>query len=177
MDFTDLNKAYLKDSFPLPRIDQLVEATSGHALLSFMDAYLGYNQIPMHVPNQEHTSFITERGLYYYKVMSFGLKNTRATYQHLINIMFREQIGKIMEVYVEDMLVKSKTAANHVTHLSDTFTVLRKYRMKLNPLKYAFGVAFGKFLGFMVNYRGIKTNPEKIKALIDMQPPSKTKKV
>ena len=76
MDFTDLNKAYQKDNFPLPRIDQLVDATSGYALLSFMDAYLGYNQIPMHVPNQEHTSFIIDHKLYYYKVMSFGLRNT-----------------------------------------------------------------------------------------------------
>ena len=75
MDFTDLNKACLKDSFPLPRINQLVDVTLGHALLSFMDAYSGYNQIPMHVPDQEHTSFITDRGLYCYKVMSFSLNN------------------------------------------------------------------------------------------------------
>ena len=81
MDFTDLNKACLNDSFPLPRIDQLVNATSRHQLFSFMDAYSGYNQIPMHVPDQEHTSFITDCGLYYYKVMPFGLKNTGATYQ------------------------------------------------------------------------------------------------
>ena len=79
VDFTDLNKACLKDSFLLPRINQLVDATSGHALLSFMDAYSGYNQILMHVPNQEHISFITDRGLYYYKVMLFGLQNTEAT--------------------------------------------------------------------------------------------------
>ena len=80
VDFTNLNKACLKDSFPLPRIDQLVDATSGNQLLSFMDAYSGYNQIPMHIPNQEHTSFITDRGLYCYKVMPFGLKNAGATY-------------------------------------------------------------------------------------------------
>ena len=75
MDFTDLNKACPKDSFPLPRIDQLVDATSSQALLSFMDTYSGYNQILIHVPDQEHTSFITDRGLYCYKVMLFGLKN------------------------------------------------------------------------------------------------------
>ena len=75
VDFTDLNNACPKDSFLLPRIDQLVDATSEHQLLSFMDAYLGYNQILMHVPDQEHTSFITDRGLYCYKVMPFGLKN------------------------------------------------------------------------------------------------------
>ena len=75
MDFTNLNKAYPKDSFSLPRIDQIIDATSRHALLSFMDAYSGYNQIPMYVPNQEHTSFIIDSKLYYYKVMSFSLKN------------------------------------------------------------------------------------------------------
>ena len=95
----------------------------------------------MHVPDQEHTSFITDRRLYYYKVMSFGLKNAEATYQHLINMMFKKQIGKTMEVYVDDMLIKSKTAADHVAHLSDTFVVLRKYQMKLNLLKCAFRVA------------------------------------
>ena len=162
MDFTDLNKACLKDSFPLPRIDQLVDTTSRHTLLNFMDAYSRYNRIPMHVPDQEHTSFITNHRLYCYKVMSFGLKNARATYQRLVNMMFKEQIGKIMEVYVDDMLVKLKTAADHVVHLFDTFVVLRKYRMKLNSLKCVFEVASGKFLGFMVNHRGIKVNPEKI---------------
>ena len=165
------------DSFPLPRIDQLVDATSGHALLSFMDAYSGYNQIPMHVPDQEHTSFIKNHGLYCYKVMPFGLKNAGATYQHLANMMFKEQIGKTMEVYVDNMLVKSKTTVDHVAHLFNTFTVLRKYRMKLNPLKCVLGVASGKFLGFMVNHRGIEVNLEKIRALIDIWSPNKTNEV
>ena len=137
-------------------------------MLSFMDAYLGYNQIPMRVPDQEHTSFFINRRLYCYKVMSFSLKNARATYQHLVNMMFKEQIGKTMEVYVDDMLVKSKTVTDHITHLSDTFAILRKYLMKLNLLKCTFGVASRKFLSFMVNHRGIKVNPEKIQAFIDM---------
>ena len=81
VDFIDLNKACLKDSFSLPRIDQLVDATLVHQLLSFMDAYSGYNQVTMHVLDQEHTSFIMDHYLYYYKVMPFGFKNARATYQ------------------------------------------------------------------------------------------------
>ena len=113
----------------------------------------------MHVPDQEHTSFIIDRGLYYYKVMPFGLKKARATYQHLVNMMFKEQIGKTMEVYVDDMLVKSKVASDHVAHLAEMFKILRAYCMKLNPLKCAFDVASGKFLGFMVNQRGIEDNP------------------
>ena len=131
----------------------------------------------MHILDQEHTFFITDHGLYCYKIMSFGLKNTRATYQCLFNMMFKEQIGRTMEVYVDDMLIKSKTAADHVVHLSETFVVLRRYRIKLNLLKYAFWVASGKFLGFMVNHWGIEANLEKIQALIDMQSPSKMKEI
>ena len=128
-----------------------MDATSGNQLLNFMDAYSGYNQIPMLILDQEHTSFIIDRGLYWYKVMSFGLKNAGVTYQCLVNMMFKEQIGKTMEVYVDDMLVKSKAAWDHVTYLAEMFKILRVYRMKLNPLKCAFGVYSGKFLGFMAN--------------------------
>ncbi|XP_022159205.1 uncharacterized protein LOC111025624 [Momordica charantia] len=103
--FTSLNKACPKDSFPLPRIDQLVDATAGHELLSFMDAYSRYNQIRMHVPDQEHTDFVTDQGLYCYNVMPFGLKNAGATYQRMVNMMFVKQIGRNMEVYVDDMFV------------------------------------------------------------------------
>ena len=177
IDFTNLNKACPKDSFPLPRIDQLVDATAGHALLSFMDAYSGYNQIPMYPPNEEHTSFITDRGLYCYKVMPFGLRNAGATYQRLVNKIFAKLIGKSMEVYVDDMLVKSREAVDHIAALNDTFEILRKYKMRLNPLKCAFGVGSGKFLGFMVNERGIEANPDKIQALLDMQSPEKSKQV
>ena len=151
VDFTDLNKACPKDSFPLLWIDQLVDATLGHQLLSFMDTYSVYNQIPMHVLDQEHTSFITDRSLYCYKVMPFGLKNVGATYQRLVNMMFKEHIGKMMEVYIDDMLVKSKVASDHVSHLANKFNILRAYHMKLNPLKCAFGMASRKFLRFMVN--------------------------
>ena len=102
---------------PLPRIDQLVDAMAGHELLSFMDAHAGYNQILIYEPDEEHTSFITDRGLYCYKAMPFGLKNVGATYQRLVNMIFKDLIGKLMEVYVDDMLVKSKMAGDHAKHL------------------------------------------------------------
>jgi len=89
MDFTDLNKPCPKDSYPLPRIDQLVDSTAGHQLQSFMDIFSGYNQIKMDEVNQEKTSFITSQGLFCYKVIPFGLKNAGATYQRLVNHMFR----------------------------------------------------------------------------------------
>ena len=151
MDFTDLNKACPKDSFPLPRIDQLVESTAEHKLLTFMNAFSGYNQIKMAEEDQEKAAFITSQGLYCYKVMPFGLKNVGETYQRLVNRMFREQIGRNMEVYVDDMLVKSKEELTHLDHLKETFAMFRRYQMKLNPSKCAFGVALGKFLGFMVS--------------------------
>ena len=108
MDFTDLNKACPKDSYPLPRIDQLVDSTAGHRLLSFMDAFSRYNQIRMDEANQEKTSFVISQSLFCYKVMPFGLKNANATYQRLVNHMFRPQIGRNVEVYVDDILVKSQ---------------------------------------------------------------------
>ena len=119
----DLNKACPKDNFPLPRIYKLVDTTSGHKLLSFMDEYSGYNQIPMYLPDEEHTSFITDRGLYCYKVMPFGLKNVGATYQRMVNMMFTEQIGQAMEVYIDIMLVKSKLTADHVQDLDHVYYV------------------------------------------------------
>src|SRR5574338_821224 len=140
-----------------------------------MDAYSGYNQIMMNEPDQEDTSFITDVGLYCYKVMPFGLKNAGATYQRLVNAMFKPQIGKTMEVYVDDMLVKSKKAVDHMDHLAEMFAVLRKYVMKLNPLKCSFGVESGKFLGFIVSARGIKANPAQIIALREVKAP-RTKK-
>ncbi|KAK0581993.1 hypothetical protein LWI29_020215 [Acer saccharum] len=177
VDFTDLNKACPKDSFPLPRIDQLVDATAGHELLSFMDAYSGYNQIRMNKADEEKTSFTTDQSLYCYKVMPFGLKNTGATYQRLVNRIFARQIGKNMEVYVDDMLTKSTTVEKHTEDLKETFDVLKKYQMKLNPSKCVFGVPSGRFLGFQVHQRGIEVNPEKIKALEGMASPKTLKDV
>ena len=98
VDFTTLNTACPKDSFPFPRIDQLVNSTAGHELLTFMDAFSGYNQILMKEEDQEKTAFVTSQGLYCYKVMPFGLKNEGATYQRLVNQMFSKQIGRNMEV-------------------------------------------------------------------------------
>ena len=162
VNFTDLNKACSKDSFPLLRIDQLVDSTARHKLLTFMDAFSGNNQIRMTEEDQEKTTFITSQGLYYYKVIPFGLKNARVTYQRLVNKMFSKQIGRNMEVYVDDMLVKSKEDLVHLDDLKETFATLKQYQMKLNPNRCVFGVTSGKFLGFMVSQRGIEANPEKV---------------
>ena len=169
VDFTDLNKACPKDSYPLPRIDQLVDSTASHKLLSFMDAFSEYNQ--------EKTSFVTNQGLFCYEIMPFGLKNAGATYQRLVNHMFRPQIGRNVEVYVDDMLVKSLDEEEHLDNLQETFDTLRRFSMKSNPSKCVFGVSLGKFLGFMVSHREIEANPEKIKAILNMKPPQSIKEV
>ena len=127
--------------------------------------------------DQEKTAFITSQGLYCYKVMPFGLKNAGATYQRLVNRMFNKQIGRNMEVYIDDMLVKSKEELAHLDDLKETFTSLKQYQMKLNPSKCVFGVASGKFLGFMVSQRGIKANLEKVQAIINMASPRTVKEV
>ena len=112
-----------------------MDATTGHEMLSFMDAYSGYNQVRMAPEDEEKTSFITNEGTYYYKAMPFGLRNAGATYQRVMNALFKEQIGKNMEVYVDDMLVKSLKASNHVADLNEAFAVLRQNGMSLNPAK------------------------------------------
>ena len=121
-----------------------------------------YNQLRMDEVDQVNTSFITSQGLFCYKVMSFNLKNAGVTYQRLVNHMFHPQIGWNVEVYVDDMLVKSLDKEKHLDDLQETFDTLRRYNMKLNPSKCAFRVLSGKFLGFMVSHRGIEANPDKI---------------
>jgi len=161
VDYKDLNQTCPKDSFPLPNIDHMIDVTVCHEILSFLDAYSGYNQIRMDPGDQEKMSFITKYDTYYYNVMPFGLKNIGATYQHLVNRIFEEQIGKSMEVYINDMLVKSLRVEDHLKHVQETLNILKKYNMKRNPEKCAFGVWSRKFLGFMVSTRESRSTPIK----------------
>ena len=117
VDFHDLNKASPKDDFPLPHIDMLVDINVGHSMLSFMDGFSGYNQIMMALKDMEKTSFITKWGTYYYRVMPFGLKNTRATYQRDATTLFHDMMHRDVEVYVDDMIVKSRDRADHLASL------------------------------------------------------------
>lgn len=127
IDFRDLNKVCPKDSYPLTRIGQLVDATSGHELLSFMDAYFGYNQIQMEEGNTQHTTFYADSDIYHYKVMPFRLINVSATYQRMVNKLFARMIDDTMEVYVDDMLVKSVKIVDLVENLMKTFKHMHLY--------------------------------------------------
>ena len=135
VDYIDLNEACPKYSFPLPRIDKIVDATVRNGILSFLDTFSEYNQIPMHPLDEEKTTSITPHELYCYNVILFGLKNEGATYQRRVTGIFRPLIGKSMEVYIDDMLVKSKERLDHTRHLQEIFELLQRHNMKLNPLK------------------------------------------
>ena len=159
VDFTDLNKACPKDPFPMSQIDQLVDATVGHPRMSFLDAFQGYHQIPLALDDQEKTAFVTPIGNYHYKVIPFGLKNAGSTYQWMMTKMFKPQLGRSIEVYIDDIVVKSKVVSEHVGNLTNIFEILRKHKLRLNASKCSFGVGSGKFLGYMVTHKGIEVNP------------------
>ncbi|KAL6328477.1 hypothetical protein AAG906_038352 [Vitis piasezkii] len=154
VDFRDLNKASPKDDFHLPHIDLLVDNTAGHSMLSFMDGFSGYNQILMAPEDREKTVFITKWGTYYYKVMPFGLKNAGATYQRATTTLFHDMMHRDVKVYVDDMIVKSRDMADHLTALERFFHRIRKF-----------------------NERGIEVNPDKIRAILDMSAPKTEKEV
>ena len=135
VDYSDINEACPKDNFPLPRIDQIVDAIVGHGIMPFLDAFYEYHHISMHPLDTEKTTFITPHRLYCYNVMSFSLRNAGSTYQMMVTKIFRPLIGKSIEVYIDDMLVKFKERPNHIGHLQETFELLRRHNMKLNPLK------------------------------------------
>jgi len=142
VDYRDLNRASPKDNFPLPHIDILVDNKDNFALFSFMDGFSGYNQIKMALEDMEKTTFVTLWGMFCYKVMSFGLKNAGATYQQAMVALFHDMMHKEIEVYVDDMIAKSKTEEEHLINLRKLFERLCKYRLRLNPANCTFGASW-----------------------------------
>ena len=169
VDYTNLNDAYSKDTFPLPRIDRIVDVTTDHELLSFLDPYSCYNQIPMYPPDEAKIAFITPFGMYCYRVMLFGLKNTEVTYQRVMSPVFEPLLGKTVEAYIDDILVKSRAREDHLNHEKEAFSLLRQHRLRLNPAKCPFGVSSGNFLGFLVSQRGIEMAPRQVRAINKMK--------
>jgi hypothetical protein len=177
INYTSLNKVCPKDLYPLPRIDQIVDSTSGCDLLSFLDAYSGFHQIQMSREDRKHTAFITVDGLYFYVVMPYGLKNALPTFVRAMSKTFVDLIRDKVEVYVDDIVVKTKRGLTLVEDLTLVFDKLRATRTKLNLDKCVFGISAGKLLEFLVSYRGIEVNPEKIRAIEAMRPPARVKDV
>ncbi|KAI3767600.1 hypothetical protein L2E82_17847 [Cichorium intybus] len=172
IDYTDLNKACPKDCYPLPEIDQKVESLQGFRWKCFLDAYKGYHQIQMKKEDEEKTTFYTDRGTFCYQKMPFGLKNAGATYQRLIDQLFRNQNGRNIEVYVDDMVIKSPEATTLMADIEETIKTLEKEKMKLNPTKCAFGVEEGQFLGYYVTNQGVLPNPAKVQDALETKAPT-----
>jgi hypothetical protein len=177
IDYTDLNKHCLKDPFPLCRIDQVVDSTAGSVLLCFLDCYSGYHQIALHPDDEDKTAFITPHNIYYYNVMTIGLKNAGATYQKAIQKCLKSQVGKNVEAYIDDVVVNTTEEDQLIADLTETFANLREFQWKLNPTKCVFGVPSGLLLGFMAGHRGIEANPAKVDAICNMAKPSNKKDV
>jgi len=145
--------------------------------MSFLDVFSGYNQISMHPIDVVKTAFMTDDANYVYKAMPFGLKNAGATYQRLMDKVFKELIGRSVEIYIDDMIVKSVSCAQYIQDLNQVFKALRAVGMRLNPERCVFGVEGGKFLGFMLTNRGIEANPDKCRAIMEMLSPRSVKDV
>ncbi|GJW47702.1 reverse transcriptase domain-containing protein [Tanacetum coccineum] len=166
VDFKDLNKACPKDDYPLPEIDWRVESLCGFPFKCFLDAYKGYHQIQMAKEDEEKNAFITSQGIFCYTKVPFGLRNVGATYQRLVDKAFHKQIGRNLEVYVDDLVIKSRTKDEIVRDIEETFKTLREINMKLNPKKCTFRVEEGMFLGYKVNTKGLKVCPDKVDVVL-----------
>ena len=177
VDFRDLNKTCPKDEFLLPNVDILVDVVAGHEHFSFKDGYSGYNQIFMETADAQKIAFKTPFRNYYYKMMPFKLKNAGATYQRTITLIFGDMLHKQVKDYVNDLVVKAKNPVEHLLHLRQVFESCREYNLRMNPLKCAFGVSLGKFLGFLVHQRGIDLDPTKAKAIDALTQPATLKEL
>ena len=172
--FHRLEQSLFKRSFP-PASDRLIgRCNSRPSSDELPRCLLG---IPLALDDQEKTNFVTPIGNYHYKVMPFGLKNVGSTYQRMMTRMFEPQLGKSIEIYINDMVVKGKVMSEHVEDLRNIFEILRKHKLRLNASKCSFGVGSGKFLGYMVTHRGIEVNPDQIKVINSLQPPQNPKEV
>ncbi|CAL2270628.1 unnamed protein product [Prunus armeniaca] len=176
-DYRNLNLATPNDEYPMPMSDLLVDGAAKHELLSFMDGHAGYNQIFIAEEDVHKMAFKCPGaiGTYEWVVMPFGLKNASATYQRAMNLIFHDLIGRTVEVYIDDVVVKSLSKTDHMGHLRHAFNRMRAHDLKMNPKKCAFGVTAGNFLGFLVHQRGIEVDKNKATAIM-AAPPPRTKK-
>jgi hypothetical protein len=175
--FTDLNKCCPKDDFPLAIIDKIVNSTVGCEIMALLDYFSGYYQIWLRKEDEEKMSFITPFGTYCYLRMPEGLRNTCPTFYRMMNAALKDQVSRNGLSYVDDIVVASKKKASYIFDLTETFTNMSKAKLKLNLDKCVFGVTRGKVLGCLVSTKGIEASPNKIKAILQMQPPQTKKEV
>jgi hypothetical protein len=168
-----------KDEYSMPIADVLINNASVNKMISFLDGNAGYNQIFMAERDVHKTAFRCPGfvGLFEWIVMTFGLKNARATYHGAMNLIFHDLLGVIMEAYIDDIVIKSAEFDDHMADLRIAFKRMKTYRLKMNPLKCAFGVSVGHFLGFVVHEHGIQIDPKKIESIQKLKDPTCKKDV
>jgi hypothetical protein len=176
-DFTDLNKCYPKDDFPIARIDQIVDSAASYDIIALLDYFLGYHQIWLRKEDKEKTSFITPFGTYCYMRMSEGLRNTSPIFYRMMKVALKDQVGWNILLYVDDIVVASKKRASYISDLTENFTNMRKAKLKLNLEKCVFGVTRGRVLGCLVSTKGIEASSDKIKVNLQIQPLQTRKEV
>jgi hypothetical protein len=169
-DFRDLNKACPKDNFPTPFIDQIIDECVGSKAFSFMDGFLGYNQIQIKPEYQQKTTFICPWGTFAYRKMPFGLKNSEATFQWAMYFSFHD-LKHIVKAYLDDLASRSRKRMDHPTHLRLIFECCHYFQIHLNPNKCIFYVTSGRLLGFIISTLGIMVDPLKVEAIIQFPPP------
>jgi hypothetical protein len=170
INFQDLHKACPKDDFPLPNIKTIVDLTVGHSMFSLMDGFSRHNQIIIAPEDQEKKIFTCAWGTFCWNVMPFGLKNTGATYQRAMITILHDMMHIFMEDYVDDILAKFHSWEEHLPKLAKIFTRLEAFKVRLNPKKCTFGIKSSNLLGYIVLAEGIEVDPEKVQAIISMQP-------
>ena len=153
----------------------MIDNTCGIERMSFTDGFSGYSQIKKHPVDEKHKSFRMPLGVYCYTVMLYRLKNTGVTYQCAISIIFLDYLRKIVECYIDDIVVKSRIKNNHLDDLRTVFKIMRAYQLKMNQTKSFLGVSSGKFLRFIVTSKGIHLDPDKVEIIQGMQPPKTLK--
>ncbi|CAL8168059.1 unnamed protein product [Prunus armeniaca] len=159
--------------------DMLVEGVAHNQVLSFMDGNAGYNQIMVAEEDIHKTAFMCPRhiGIFEYTVMPFGLRNAGATYQRAMNYVFHDMTGHSLEVYIDDVVIKSPEKGDHVSNLKKASPRMRQHKLKMNPKKCNFGVQVDNFLGFLVHQRGIEINKNKAKSIVEALPPRNKKEL
>jgi hypothetical protein len=170
VDFRNLDRATPKDEYPMPVADFLIDRTSGNKVISFLDGNAGYNQIFMAKEDVSKTAFYCPGfvGLFVWVVMTFGLKNASATYQRAMNLIFHDLLRVLMEVYIDDVVLKSVGLEEHMSNLKLSFEWMKKYGLRMNLLKCAFKVISGMFFGFIVHEHVIQIDPKKIESIRKM---------
>nr|KYP76062.1 Retrovirus-related Pol polyprotein from transposon opus [Cajanus cajan] len=179
IDFETLTQLPLKMMYPMPIAETMIDAAAGNEIVSLLDGYSGYNQIYITANDVSKISFrcLGALAVYEWVMIPFGLKNAGATYQRAMNLIFHDLIGKFVQMYIDDIIVGSKRKEEHLCHLKLSFERMKKHGLKMNPLKCAFGVTAGEFLGFIIHQKGIEVDRNKTKAIMETRPPSNKKEL